>query len=74
MGALIGLPVGAPALGAKIGAIVALAFYLVREGEALWLARGKPGALWRGRPHWTGWLVDGLLDCVGPAFVVWWLW
>lgn len=74
VGALIGLLVGLPRLGAKIGALLALTFYVAREGERLWAERGRPGALWRGRPHWTGWLVDGVLDCVGPALVVWLVW
>ena len=58
---------------AQVGAVMALAFYVVREGEALWLARHQPGIFWRGRPHWTGWAIDGFMDCVGPAFVAWWV-
>jgi hypothetical protein len=74
IGALIGWPFGLAALGAKIGALGSVAFYVVREGLALRRAWGSPGMWWRGKPHHTGWLVDGILDCVGPALVAWWLW
>jgi len=53
-------------------ALVMLAFYSVREGVGLWQQRGTPGAWSRpGRtPARVGWLVDGVMDVVGPALVV----
>ena len=74
VGALIGLPFGLAALGAKIGALVALAIYLAREWETIRDSWDQPGMWWRGRPHWSGYLVDGVMDCVGPALVALWLW
>lgn len=70
-GALIAWPLGSAEVGAQVGAWLALAFYIVREGEGIIAAWGSPGMLWRGAPHWTGWLIDALMDCVGPALLVW---
>lgn len=73
-GVLIGWMAGEPVLGAKGGSLMALAFYLLRESISLVDQWGDPGMWWRGRPHWTGYLPDAVMDCVGPALVAWMFW
>jgi hypothetical protein len=70
-GALIGWPFGYMVLGAQIAAGMALVFYIVREAFAISRAWGNAGVFWRGGRHKTGWMIDGVMDCVGPALVFW---
>ena len=62
-------------------AVVALGFYVVREANQAWFAfrrRGMRDAFVDHRRHpafrhgyHAGWLVDGVMDVVGPFVVVW---
>lgn len=67
-GGLLGL--AAPesfAFGATIVAWVAFVAYVVREGRgAPW---GKPNKWSHPAPHRVGWMVDGIMDTVGPLLV-----
>ena len=72
--ALAGLGLGGWALltlgtfgrGFAVGTSVMALFYIVREGKGIYEQWGNPGRWWRGWPHLTGWLVDGVCDCLFP--------
>ena len=57
------------ALGALIGAWVAWAAYVVREGLTIRERWGRPLKWSHPSPHRVGWMVDGILDTVGPLIV-----
>jgi len=74
LGLLSKLLEGSFTLGLRHGTALMLVFYLVREGYGFWLQRGDGGKWWRGAPHYTGWVVDGVMDVVIVAMVTIWAW
>ena len=64
-------------LGAFTWAFGATAYYVQREisniRHHLSLEHDEGGAIWRGTPHYTGWLVDGIGDALFPILYVLWL-
>jgi len=64
-------------LGAFTWAFGATAYYVQREisniRHHLSLEHDEGGAIWRGEPHYTGWLVDGIGDALFPILYVLWL-
>lgn len=62
--------------GAFAWAVGASVFYAAREVGDMrhhWEDQGGAGAVWRGSPHYTGWLIDGLMDLLFPALYATWL-
>lgn len=66
VGAAVAMAMGLPAQvgGLHFGALASV-FYFVRELNDAYVQvanQGWGGWLWRGAPHYTGWLVDGTMD------------
>ena len=64
-------------LGAFAWGCGGAAYYVQREisiiRHHLSLEHDEGGAIWRGAPHYTGWLVDGIGDALFPILYVLWL-
>jgi len=78
IGAVLAMLSGtAMGLGAFTWALGATAYYVQREisniRHHLSLEHNEGSAIWRGAPHYTGWLVDGIGDALFPILYVLWL-